>query len=413
MLAAFLLAASPALPAKGSDVGSCHWHFALLGLSDWHTQLLGLQEGSVSWLTHPNDTLVWRSVTSYAQRSSALPDVGYCTPSYDRASRSLYFEILRTFPRDLIGRGLGAARQLLDYGVWGVPPINGGNPLGVMPFIRAAWTAAWIVVLLAVIARSVRLGLFAVLALAYLCAYPAIQFDQRHYFHLAFLTWMPAGFILVFLMRRGNAVLALARAGKDDDWTESLGLPRAAAWRRAVAILGGIVTLVAAVLWGAGKYQERAVATLFAGYLRAPGVTAPVAASEQVDGRIRITYDGLAPAGDQRVAGGALRFELGGGDCGRTWRRTKSGRFPSGLHRLTVGVGGPARSTEFTKDYPLDPAHSGPVVLFLPLYYHRPQATHAWVELAGEDAACLGRAEWVDPERLPSLWVSARLRPGS
>jgi len=403
LLAAFLVAASPAFPASSTTKGGCHWHFALLGLSDVHNQPLGLQPSSVSWYSHYDDLLVWRSVESYAERVLALPEVGYCTPMYDQVSRSIYLEIIHTFPGDFLSRGLSAARQIIGYGLWGLPDPNsrvGGFMISRRSWI--GWAVAWMAAILVLLAHDVRRGLFACFALAYLCAYPLVQFQERHYFHLAFLAWVPLGLALALLVRQRVALQAAVRARSLGLWRASLNLPPPAAWGRAMAIAVGLAATAAAVSFGARRYQEVAAAVLLGQYLHAPGEAASEAAVSETDGKRRITYGGFALAGERNVAGRALRLEFGGAACAM------------GSHTLTVGVSGPDPNYEFKKDYAVPLAPGKPrAVLFLPLYYQRSRITEAWVELPRADGTCLVRAEWVDPKALPSLWVSATLYPGA
>jgi hypothetical protein len=256
--------------------------------------------------------------------------------------------------------------------------------------------------ILVLLAHDVRRGLFACFALAYLCAYPIVQFQERHYFHLAFLAWVPLGLALALLVRQRVALEASVRARSLGLWRASLELPAPAAWGRAIAIAVGIVAAAAGVFFGARKYQEGAAAVLLGQYLRAPGEAASEAGVSETDGKRRITYGGFALPGERKVAGRALRLEFGGAAC------------TMGSHTLTVGVSGPDPNDEFKKDYavPLAPDKSR-AVLFLPLYYQRSRITEAWVELPRADGACLVRAEWVGPKEVPSLWVSATLYPGA
>src|ERR1051325_11674491 len=54
-------------------------------------------------------------------------------------------------------------------------------------------------------AYSLRLGLFVIGFLLYFGGYPAVQFGNRHFFHLEFITWWALGFLLHQLWRWGAA----------------------------------------------------------------------------------------------------------------------------------------------------------------------------------------------------------------
>lgn len=404
LIAAFRLAAAPALPAERTNVGSCHWHFALLGLSDVHTQTLGLEPGNVSWLSQYSDELLWRTVEAYAQRTIGPSEVGFCTAEYDRSSFAMYAEVLRTFPRDLASRGFAAMRQLVDYGLWSLPIVDGTNPLGERllrhrSVIRNVWLYAWLPLLVGLLAYDVRAGGFAILAFVYLCAYPAVQFDPRHFFHLAFLTWAPVGILVAFAWRTAVKTVGYVRSARRGGWREAIGLPPAAAWRRAVAVLLGGGIAVAGILSIAAWVQRDAVESLFAGYVAADGGAAPVASREEVDGRTRISFAGFAPETDRRFAAKAMRLALGGPAC------------PPGARTISAGVSGLVDGPLIRKEYTVRIEQDCELILFLPFHYKRFQADLPYAELASEDVACLRSAEWVDSRGLPSLWVSATIVP--
>src|SRR5262249_49455798 len=111
----------------------------------------------------------------------------------------------------------------------------------------------------AVTAADPRIGLFLLVFLLYFGGYPALQFDARHYFHLEFIAWWAAGFLVQCALTDLPAFFT-ARARPLN----------AAALRRALLLTGGCTAGLAAVLWAARVYQQREAASLFQSYLAAP-----------------------------------------------------------------------------------------------------------------------------------------------
>lgn len=405
MAAAFVLAARPVFSAFSSNVGGCHWHFSLLGLSDESTRQLALPRGNVSWLPHPDDLIAWRSVESYAERVLASPAVGYCTPAYDRVSKAMYIETITTFPGDFLTRALAAGEGTIAYGFWGLSPARGLDAASLGVWIRhslqAGSTLLWVVVILTLLARDVRLGLFACFTLTYLCAYPIVQFHPRHLFHLAFLAWVPVGLVLTFLVGQRRRILDAAKAS---DWRSGFGgleLPAAADWIRALVILVGLVALAAAVLFAARWYQRGRVAELFARYLAARGEAAPLADAVENDRTWRVTYAKVVPEEGREVTGRMLRVEVGGPGC------------PAGDHALTLALNGPDPGYGFRQEFKLTLLPERPATsLFAPLYFERQRLDRVSIELSRNDKPCLIGAKWLDSAALPPLWVGATIDEG-
>jgi hypothetical protein len=320
---------------------------------------------------------------------------------YDQVSRTMYLEAITTLPGDFLTRALAAAWQVIKYGFWGLPVIEPGgalSPLAVSlrPFIQAGWILAWAVVIVTLLARNVRLGLFACFALAYLCAYPIVQFDTRHYFHLAFLAWIPVGLATSLLLRERHGIRAAIEAGDIGAWRAPADLPARADWIRALSIFAGLVALAAVVMSGARWYQEDKVAELLARYRGASAEDAPVLGATEKDGKLRITYAGKAPLPERRSTGGMLRLDVGGPGCA------------PGRRTLTLGLSGPEPGYEFRKEFPIDVSPGHPMTtIFAPLYFERARLDRVWVEVPANDKGCLAGTKWLDPNALPSLWVGA------
>jgi hypothetical protein len=403
MTGAFVLAAWPAFSAHKANVGGCLWHFSLLGLSDESTRQLGLPRGTISWVSHADDLVVWRSVESYSERVLTGPVVGYCTPTYDQVSKAIYLETITTFPGRFLTRALVAAGHVIGYGFWGLLPVRRLDSASLSAWFRYVVLAGslllWLVLILALLARRVRLGLFACFALAYVCAYPIVQFHPRHFFHLAFVAWVPVGLMLALLAKRWRGHHDVIRARTWRPRLVALELAAPAAWTRAVAILAGLMALAAAVLIGATWYEEGPVAELLGQYLAAPGEAVSVADTVEEGGRLHITYAPVAFQGDRAVTGRMLRIDVGGPGC------------TAAAHQLTLSLNGPDPAYRFSQDFNLALAPDRlSAAIFSPVYFERQRLDHFSIDIPRNDRPCLLGAEWLDSGALPPLWVGATIR---
>ena len=136
-------------------------------------------------------------------------------------------------------RGLAATQQVIGSGFWGIPwakvaPIWDVFFANHRAIFQHVWAVCWAATVLIALARNLRVGLFSIFALAYLSSYPAFQFHTRHYFHLAFLSWLPVGIALGWVF---NALIPTLRHRSVVAGMALLKLPGLAAWARAAAIM--------------------------------------------------------------------------------------------------------------------------------------------------------------------------------
>jgi hypothetical protein len=391
--------------------------------------MLGVASTNYSWLTQYDDNQLWRLVEAYAQRALEIPSVGFCTPLYDQAGRVLYFDIARTFPGDFITRGLAAATHVIGSGFWGLPwtqmaPTWDTFFSGHRGFFQLTFITLWAFLVLMTLAWSVRIGLFVIFALAYLSTYPAIQFDLRHYFHLAFLTWLPVGIILGWLF--SVAVMVLQQKSVFVACS-LLKFPSGAAWSRAAIIL--------IIAYGVGyathvygrHEQEIKVHRLFDRYLQATGDEAIVASKTIQEDRIVWTLEapvyGESPEGRGKTAGGSvgqrrqdlylenrrihghmLRLDIGGANC------------TSGIKTMSISLSGPSAAHVFPgyvykRDFAFgsDPSKQN-VIVFVPVHLDEQLTTPSLI-LPEQSSRCVQRATWLDSSELPPLWVMTTLYP--
>ncbi|MDC1311120.1 hypothetical protein N8Z26_01525 [Burkholderiales bacterium] len=398
LLVSFYIAASPALSAYGADTNAagCTWHFGLLGISEPVSKLL-VMPAHYSWLTHFDDGQAWRMVTSYAQRTMDMPNVGYCTPLYDQAGRALYFDILMTFPGDFITRSLSAAKQVFVAGL--------GSRGSALSGVWVLFFGLFIIILLS---RSIRLGLFALFALAYIGSYPAIQFNLRHYFHLAFLTWLPVSILgwklagLVMTERKKNLSLR--------DWFVKVS--SMTEWVRASLIFLGICGFLYFILAYARYEQEKNVQRLFEIYSQASGEEAVLAPEEFLEDsvilKIRIPKNikykemlGRPDSNHSAVNGQVLRIDVGGANCS------------SGIESIAISLSGENRSYVFPGYIykPLEKKfNQEKAIVFAPLYMDENVTTVSLIS-PKKNKECIRRVSWLNLNELPSLWVLATIYP--
>jgi hypothetical protein len=108
-------------------------------------------------------------------------------------------------------------------------------------------------------AASVRIGAFLVFFVLYVGGYPAIQFDVRHYFHLEFITWWAAGFVLQTAIVQVRTFVRERRW--DSAWTPAL--------KRASYGLAASALALGTGLWAARAYQQASARAIFGAYLEA------------------------------------------------------------------------------------------------------------------------------------------------
>jgi len=403
LLATFIVATSPMLLAfANAGMPSCHWHFGLLGLSDMHSARLGVVPADYSWLSHYRDELVWLSVESYGKRAYSLASVGWCWDpgTFDSVSRALYLETFRTFPADFMERGLAAAKGVIGYGFSGHPWSTR------VPTLEAflenyrhvfAWAAvaAWIGLLFVTMATSVRMGLFALLSLAYLVSYPAFQFDQRHYYHLAFLSWLPLGMLLGGLVHVSSSAL---RHGSIREGLVAVKVPKPVPWLRAAAIMSGICVAIGLAYWLAGNQQTAAVRQLFGHYQKAGEDWAVILSKRVQDESIVLVIAAPDRSSESELGSGMLRLDIGGGNCTIATKRISiksEGRDPNLVLEKELTIR-------------LDPTRNSATV-FYPAYFRQERFEKLSLVLPAQDIACLKRVTWLRSGDLPSLWVEATL----
>ena len=267
-VAAFFVVSLPITSAVVSR-GGCQWHVALLGLQSPFEDTLRLTPAPYDFGHAYADGYITRLVQGYAHRMDpAAPPPGYCSPDYDVQSGRYLMTIVTTFPGDFVTRAYASTLQIVELPFAKLAPpaqdwarwVFSMREMMLRP--RHSWGAPLAVLALVMVSTaSIRLGLFVVFALAYIGGYPAVQFQERHYFHLEFIGWLVLGFVLHQVL-----VLSVAFTRTKIDLRALL---RQSALRGAIVAAVGVVVL-GSLLVVTRWYQQRQAKQLFASYLAAP-----------------------------------------------------------------------------------------------------------------------------------------------
>lgn len=264
MLAAFVACAWPVISAV-AERGGCEWHVAILGFASPFDDDLRLEKTPYVPSYAYVDDFVYTSVVTFAARQEGRDSgIPYCTHEYDVASRAYFFTLVRTLPADVLARAYSSARGMWDLPFrWQGAPVPGWHPWLYRARARALLllapfaTAAIVLAVLLIAMRSPRWALCLCLFLLYFGAYPALQSDERHYFHLEFMTWWAFGVLAAL-------VVPALRRWKDHRLRVGVMQAAAVAASIAIALAGPLLVL----RW----YQQRELRAYFHRYVDAPKV---------------------------------------------------------------------------------------------------------------------------------------------
>lgn len=278
-LGSFLLVGWPILSTVQKQ-GGCQWHVVLLGLQAPLDEPLGIAPAPYYVGPHYADMYIDRTVTAYASRTApeTVP-FPYCSHQYDVQSGRYLMELAAMFPADIAARAYASILQIVDMPfIWASPPVGWTDDFYInlqtlrRTMLRAlqGWGPIFVgATVILVGSSSVRVGLFILFFVLFFCGYPAIQFQERHYFHLEFIAWWPIGFLAYHIL---GELWATWRQGPAIRWKAARpGLKRAAI----VAAVGTVA--VAAPLRLTRWYQTPRVTRLLQAYERAPKESLPVA----------------------------------------------------------------------------------------------------------------------------------------
>jgi hypothetical protein len=377
-MATFAVAAWPVLSTLDESRPGCQWHVVLLGFASQFSGPLGVEPAPYEVSREYLDEFAYTTVTSSAARvHPGIGHIEYCEAAYGRATRAYLWEVVRRFPADVIVRVYASVLRIVelpfaersDGNDGGSPPVrDAGNGIGLVLVVAAVVMA---------LAGNTRIGLFLLFFLLYFGGLPAVQFDPRHYFHLEFVPWWAAGFLLQVAIERTREAV------------------RPAAWRaavpslaRAALVLAGCCAVLASTLWAARWYQQAAARSLLGSYLAAPRSELAVAPTHASQPAIRVSRHTDPETADFIVV------DVNGSRCGE--RAAVAFKYDENARR--------AYSRVFR--VPRD-ERSGLTHIFMPIYdgFRR-------IEFEDSPRGCIEGVYRVrESERFPLL-LEATLRPG-
>jgi hypothetical protein len=422
--AAVFIAMLPMRSIYTTGGGNSSQHLVLLGLSQEFTDGLGIDNSRLyDWGADYRDELAQVVISDYADRRlgqhSLLQMYG---PEYDRAGGRYLAEIAGEFPADMLVRVYASALNVLELPYSAtttalMPPAFVREPL--LKFSRARtwvlrrltdiWPWMFVVTLFALSMASLRLGLFAGLFVFYMSGYPALQFQERHFFHLEFIGWWAFGFALSLIVRAASALFK-----RDDRAALRRALRPQMGWRRALISAGALWCalgiMILGPLWILRRYQQPRVRQLLQTIVDAPREQLPTVRVPIGNGLMRVETPTLTEhvQNDDAVHSVYLLAEFGGNHC-ETLKLDVTYRYAA-THA----------PFDFTRTIKIQPPLSDrPVQVFLPAYYRRPPpnaALHegfglAGLELPASAADCLtGLSRVRDSAQTPVL-LDLHLRP--
>jgi hypothetical protein len=267
--AAFALTAWPVLSSLDRSRGGCEWHVVVLGFASSFAGPMDLEPAPYEVNREYLDEFAYTNVTSYAGR--VHPGVGhieYCAPSYGTATKAYLRDVITTFPADVVVRAYASALRIVE-----LPFIAGANEdASLYPPPRVFGVGVGLLLALGAVALAaaieIRRGLFLAFFIVYFGGLPAAQYDARHFFHLEFMAWWAAAFLL------HASVVGIAARVRTGRWSID-----PAAWLRSTAVVAGCALALVLGLSAARLYQQAAVRSLVAAYLSAPRETVPLGRS--------------------------------------------------------------------------------------------------------------------------------------
>jgi len=417
-LLATYVAMWPMLSIYRTGGGGSTPHLILLGLTPEFSERLGVDNSDLYELGFEyRDELALAMIDNYSDRRLGehrfLEMYG---ADYDRAAGRLLLDYAKDFPADLLARVYASAIRITQ-----LPHLETTSAVVVPAFLPSAWQRGLLIktealrmlgglwpwplvfALLLLCLTTLRVGLFALLSVAYLSGYPALQFQERHFFHLEFVAWMLLGFAIAVIASGARAVIQPQRRQ-----VLTAGLPGSRPALIAVGSLVVLVVLTATPLWALRRQQSTTVTELLAGVARAQRADlpiAPVAAGDTTAFLLPELSRRLPPDGG--VHAHYLAAEFGGTEC-NAMRVTVTQRY-----RATQP------GYDFTHQTAVEiPVSDATTQLVFPAYYRNPLSVmpadepmaFAGLELPSDSANCLRRIAVLETPSHPAL-LDLRLPP--
>lgn len=233
-------------------------HVIILGLANDFTQNLKLLQPHVySIIPAYRDLVAFNVVNSFAVRMTDAATLFLPTNTAYQHYGFLYlYNYVCFYPADVLVRIYASIYQILIYSYQDYSGIKfdilnkSGLFFPLCSFIIIAF-------------YQYRLAFFLGFSIIYLCAYPILQFDPRHYFYLAFLDFWFLGFVIDFLIN-------LATNPQRKSFIHQLKYIIQARWHIVLFCPILLFVLMYSLLYAARIYQTAALINLYNHYLKLP-----------------------------------------------------------------------------------------------------------------------------------------------
>jgi hypothetical protein len=295
--------------------GNSMQHVVALGLGDTFNADLGVTNDDLySWGHAFTDEYAHAQISAHATRMWNAPAaLALYGPEYDRSASQLLTTIVTNFPGDMLARVYASVLRTFEVPYNKTsrnPPTLVQDPEilrgytvreRVLRSLGAIWPWAVVVVLGALTVTNLRLALCVALIAFYFAAYPVLQFNERHLFHLEVLGWW------ALLVAAEYAVLAVVGALRA--WPAPLSPLRGARWqprlRAAMVTWLVAIALLIGPLWAARRVQASSVHDLLSAYTALDKEALDRTGSDVADGWVRLAAD-VSPR-DNDASGDAVR----------------------------------------------------------------------------------------------------------
>lgn len=247
------------------------------GLSRACSSQMGVDSPDCQLLPVFNDGFIAATFQSYAHFNLKRPDrIPYASPVYTKVGLRLLAQYACHFPADCLRRIWAsiASTTIKTPFLYGDPGFRSNAFIGqcAPQLLRLYWPLQGrlpciiLLVFVLIAVRDLRMGLGFLLLFAYFTAYPVLQYQYRHFFHLGFLFWW---FPALLIQAVGGH---LARWIRERSWWTALAClhwPDAALRRsllRLVAVAVALLLGAAAAYETAWRIQQYQYARLMASY---------------------------------------------------------------------------------------------------------------------------------------------------
>ncbi len=226
--------------------GGNTFHVILLGLFSPFDQPLNIQHAEVyEWGYWYNDAYLSQFLNSYAHRQweTSLP-MQLSAPAYEQAGMAYYVEILKHFPSDIVTRILASAWKLAQF--------TGYESHS--PWIGKISLFLLLMSIFIIVSVNLRWVIFLTITIIFLLGYPSLQFAERHYFPLQFVSLFFIGFFLQqLLVIRNKLPIRFSETAAKNVWWFSF-----------------LLLILSGLYFGLRMYQEVGLRNLLIKYQQLP-----------------------------------------------------------------------------------------------------------------------------------------------